>query len=333
MPGARGAAGPHRGSRTAATSRRGVARATRRRPGRPSRRRGPDLGARPWGPPEHERAGHRTVPAGVAADRSPRPRVRVPRPTPTTGARCSAATGHRGEEAGELTDEGIRRVHAVVPEQLREGKGGDQAVLQQVGHTGRHPEVVLGDAGRAVGVPRRVVAADARPDPPGSDRVLLVVDVVDEEMERLAPLVQTDVDVVSDRSREGAGDANRFGHGRHACARAASHRPAHRPCAVFHGTGLGRSSVATVVGTFPLDEPGPRPAAIRDRVTCRAGWVPDGRAGTVRQPGLLPARMRAPDSRPVRCPVPGTFQRTEELTCPQRPTWGRDRLSALRCSS
>ena len=129
-----------------------------------------------------------------------------------------AVGGDRREHPVELVGVRVDRQDALLGEQVGEGPLGDRPVLQHVADAGRHPQVVLQDVHRAVGVAHQVAAGDVRPHPElgrraaalraevdrldeqvggehaVGDHLLVVVQVVDEVVDRPQPLLEAALD-------------------------------------------------------------------------------------------------------------------------------------------
>ena len=72
-----------------------------------------------------------------------------------------------GQQAGQPPDIGIDRFDAVVAEQLGKDVLGHHPVLEQVGHSRWHPQVVLEYVDGAVDIADQITATDMGPDPAG----------------------------------------------------------------------------------------------------------------------------------------------------------------------
>ena len=131
-----------------------------------------------------------------------------------------AVGAQRGEDASQPFRVGVDGQDALVREELAEHALGGRPVLEHVGHTGWHPQVVLEHVHRAVRVADQVAAADVGPDvvrrpnphalgaevpraehdlgghQPGIEDALLAVDIGDEVVQRGQPLQQPGLDPV-----------------------------------------------------------------------------------------------------------------------------------------
>ncbi len=138
----------------------------------------------------------------------------------TGGARTGRPRvgGQGREQPVQLVGVLVDGQDALALEQVGEGALGDQAVLEQVADARRDPQVVLQHEERAVGAPHEVGPADVRPHAPlrrgapalgpvvggvlqqlrrehaVAHDLLVVVQVVDEPVQRPQPLRQPDLD-------------------------------------------------------------------------------------------------------------------------------------------